>query len=791
VRGATTNAKFHMTPTALIPLELHWLWSATWQAAVLAAVVLLVQAFGRNFLSPSSRFVLWWLVLIRLCLPVTPESAWSVFNLVPQRAIPIASGHSVSDRAIPEPTPAPGVPTEFVPAASSHAWMASIDPAPAVSSEWVAMAGAAGDWRVNDARNSVGSVGAWLFWIWLIGATAYGARLLTASLLLDRHLRRQRPLREPAIDRLLDDCRQRMGIRRQMDVIETARVRSPALFGLVRPRLLIPPGVLRGFTETDLRHVLMHELAHLRRGDLWLNWWMVWIQAVHWFNPLVWLLFARIRSDRELACDALAMARTAEADRATYGQTVLKLLERLAAPSPVPGSVGVLEDRRAIERRVESIIRFRPCQRCPWVVVGLWLGLAGLTLTDGRSVTAAAGASPAAQQTPTATIAVEDQASMVDGGKEVHREHLQQIVGVPVQRAEEILDEIRDSDLADANIEGALEVLRTQVTRTRRELPVGLTNEFEQSLAARLKAIQESVSEYILPEYQSATTAKRLIELAEQVLTLPYRDIPDDAQQRQKAHQQYAAVLERFERLVQDETRGLTEASKVTIEAALHRPLTDVRQDIFRPGYGQPLSEMEEAELNRIVDRILEEVSALPKAAENQAGEFLDATKVARDGWKAIWEFNRSRRAFLGHDPSFLAAIHTWRTDIASIEQAIGQALESAERAEWDATINRIEQQAEKDIRENDPHTIAERIRQQEERDIQENSTPNGDVSTGEDSTDNLSPSEPAATGLRSPLQLHLGSSIRYAHQFSPPYRAPHGQPETNRRQPAPGVRLF
>jgi bla regulator protein blaR1 len=102
-----------MTPTALIPLELHWLWSATWQAAVLAAIVLLVQALGRNFLSPSSRFVLWWLVLIRLCLPVTPESAWSVFNLAPQRAIPIASAHSVSDRAIPEPTPAPGVPTEF------------------------------------------------------------------------------------------------------------------------------------------------------------------------------------------------------------------------------------------------------------------------------------------------------------------------------------------------------------------------------------------------------------------------------------------------------------------------------------------------------------------------------------------------------------------------------------------------------------------------------------------------------------------------------------------------------
>jgi bla regulator protein blaR1 len=77
-----------------------------------------------------------------------------------------------------------------------------------------------------------------------------------------------------------------MGIRCPIDMIETARVGSPALFGLVRPRLLIPPGCLRAFRETELRHVLLYELAHPRRGDLWLNWWMVWIQAVHWFNPL-------------------------------------------------------------------------------------------------------------------------------------------------------------------------------------------------------------------------------------------------------------------------------------------------------------------------------------------------------------------------------------------------------------------------------------------------------------------------------------------------------------------------
>jgi hypothetical protein len=70
-----------MNLPTFIPIELHWLWTATWQAAVLAGLVLAVQWLGRNRLSPSSRFVLWWLVLIRLALPVTPSTPWSVFNL--------------------------------------------------------------------------------------------------------------------------------------------------------------------------------------------------------------------------------------------------------------------------------------------------------------------------------------------------------------------------------------------------------------------------------------------------------------------------------------------------------------------------------------------------------------------------------------------------------------------------------------------------------------------------------------------------------------------------------------
>jgi beta-lactamase regulating signal transducer with metallopeptidase domain len=226
-----------------------------------------------------------------------------------------------------------------------------------------------------------------VFWIWLIGAVGYAGSLLLVSSWLGWHLRRRKPLEDPDLNRLLEACRQNLGLRRQLEVIETPRVKSPAVFGLLRPRLLLPPGLLNTFSATELRHVLLHELAHLRRGDLALNWFMGGVQAVHWFNPLVWMLFRRIRSDRELACAALALEHASESDRAAYGRTILKLLEDWAMPSRLAGAVGILEERRALERRVRAIACFRPRQPAYFLVATLWISLAAVNLTDGREST--------------------------------------------------------------------------------------------------------------------------------------------------------------------------------------------------------------------------------------------------------------------------------------------------------------------------------------------------------------------------------------------------------------------
>jgi len=90
---------------------------------------------------------------------------------------------------------------------------------------------------------------------------------------------------------------------------------EPALFGFVRPRLLLPQGMLETYSLENLRYVFIHELAHLRQRDIYLGWLMALLQVVHWFNPLMWFAFGRMRADRELACDTLAISTLARMSR--------------------------------------------------------------------------------------------------------------------------------------------------------------------------------------------------------------------------------------------------------------------------------------------------------------------------------------------------------------------------------------------------------------------------------------------------------------------------------------------
>ncbi|WP_302496173.1 M56 family metallopeptidase [uncultured Flavonifractor sp.] len=97
------------------------------------------------------------------------------------------------------------------------------------------------------------------------------------------------------------------------------------LAGVFRPVLLLPEDA----GGQGLRYALLHELVHYRRRDIWLKTLVLWVNAVHWFNPLVWRMVRSVERDTELACDEGALKRLPQEEHAAYGRAILQAVAAL------------------------------------------------------------------------------------------------------------------------------------------------------------------------------------------------------------------------------------------------------------------------------------------------------------------------------------------------------------------------------------------------------------------------------------------------------------------------------
>ena len=369
------------------------LWRISWQASWLVLLVLLAQGLMRHRLSPSWRSALWLLVMVRLLLPVTPSSGWSLFNLTGGWVAPAtmaAKGMAWGDaRDWRELAAVEAAGLEVEPW-----WSAAMEERVEQAGDaWVVQRG-----TVPSSEGAVESVGAgraaaqpfpWmaiLFWLWLAGVLVLGVRVAGSVVIFTRRVRKEPVVTDPEVLAMFAECRRDMGTRIPVTLVETNEVDSPALFGFWRLNLLLPPQTIQRLSGAELRHVFLHELAHVRRGDVTLNWLATLIQILHWFNPVIWFALARMCGDREIACDALALERGGLVDRTAYGATILRLVSGLGSARPAPGLVGISEGKSNLKRRIRMIAMNRQPRRRPWLAGMILVVLGLVSLTDARTV---------------------------------------------------------------------------------------------------------------------------------------------------------------------------------------------------------------------------------------------------------------------------------------------------------------------------------------------------------------------------------------------------------------------
>jgi beta-lactamase regulating signal transducer with metallopeptidase domain/Leucine-rich repeat (LRR) protein len=198
------------------------------------------------------------------------------------------------------------------------------------------------------------SVKTWLMLGWSSIVASLLARFSWIQWSTSQRFRNARLTDPAAIAIDMTSLGRRVGLRRTVPIATTPLVDSPVIWGLWRPRLIMPPGLADRLPHAQLEWVLLHELAHVRRYDLWIALFQRLVQIVYFFHPAVWLANWQIDRQREFACDDAALAATNAKSR-DCAAALISVAEWASGASPRP-AMALIHSASLLRRRVLRLV---------------------------------------------------------------------------------------------------------------------------------------------------------------------------------------------------------------------------------------------------------------------------------------------------------------------------------------------------------------------------------------------------------------------------------------------------
>ncbi|NQT24128.1 WG repeat-containing protein [candidate division KSB1 bacterium] len=221
--------------------------------------------------------------------------------------------------------------------------------------------------------------------IWILGTLTFALITLIANMKCWMRIRSRRPISDKQTLQCFHECQQRMQIRQSVQLAKLDSIQIPMLYRWLKPVILLPSSQISKWTPDQFKHIVCHELAHHKRRDILVAHLTTILQILHWFNPLMWLAFYKIRLDREVACDAIALNHLGRDQSKSYGSTILSLLENISSENLLPMTVGIVESKKNLKRRLTSIAKFKK-PKLMWTLIGVLIALTTglIVLTEAK-----------------------------------------------------------------------------------------------------------------------------------------------------------------------------------------------------------------------------------------------------------------------------------------------------------------------------------------------------------------------------------------------------------------------
>lgn len=117
------------------------------------------------------------------------------------------------------------------------------------------------------------------------------------------------------------------------------------MLNFINPVILIPESSFEDCNLIHLKYVLLHELVHIKRKDIFVNYVVSFLSIIYWFNPLIWYGFHKMREDREICCDSLALSSLKDEEVKNYGFAIIRLAEISSRVPWLPNMAGIINNK--------------------------------------------------------------------------------------------------------------------------------------------------------------------------------------------------------------------------------------------------------------------------------------------------------------------------------------------------------------------------------------------------------------------------------------------------------------
>jgi beta-lactamase regulating signal transducer with metallopeptidase domain len=208
--------------------------------------------------------------------------------------------------------------------------------------------------------------------IWMIGALSKLTYIIIVNIMLWISIKKSNRCDRQDVNKILQESKLKLKVHSKVSIIYDQHLKSPAVYGIIRPKILISENIIHRLTSEELRFVLLHEVTHIKRKDLIVNLFIMLLQVIYWFNPIIWYSLHQFKQDCEVACDATALTVLTTKEVVGYGQTIINMLKILSKSNLPIGTLGF--SNKYSKRRIIMITLFNK-KSITWTVAALSLVL--------------------------------------------------------------------------------------------------------------------------------------------------------------------------------------------------------------------------------------------------------------------------------------------------------------------------------------------------------------------------------------------------------------------------------